>query len=206
MPVLIALLLTIAGVEMDPVLTAIKNYENVRTYQVTLRSRNSTPGEIIRYFYMKPGFVKMEFIKPLKGAGLVYNPYTKKATVTPFSFLKSFHFSLDPGSKLITSAKGHRIDRSDIGELLKSARELQQKGKTDMLGEDNIGGRSAVGLDIKGEGDITVDGIHSYQLWIDRETFLPLKVSSFDVGGKLIEEVLMDDIDLNIVFPDNFFE
>ncbi len=206
MPVLIALLLTIAGVEMDPVLTAIENYENVRTYQVTLRSKSGAPEEIIRYFYMKPGFVKMEFIKPSRGAGLVYNPYTKKATVTPFSFLKSLHFSINPGNRLITSAKGHRIDKSDIGELLRSVRELQQKGKTDVLGEDNIGGRSAIGFDIKGEGDTAVDGIHSYQLWMDRETFLPLKALSFDAGGRLIEEVLMDDIEINIDFPENFFK
>jgi outer membrane lipoprotein-sorting protein len=202
----ITLLMTIAGITSNPVSAAIDNYEKVRSYQVTLQSRSGGTEETIRYFYNKPGFVRMEFVKPLKGAVLVYNPYTKKVRVTPFGSLKFLYFYLDPDNRLIKSSSNHRIDKSDLGALLKSVRELQQKGKTEISGEEYVNGKAAIRLRVRGEGDDTADGIHTYELWLERRTLLPLKASSFDIEGTPIEEVLMDDLEINITFPDKFFD
>jgi outer membrane lipoprotein-sorting protein len=206
MPVFITLLIAIAGIASNPISAAIENYEGIRSYQVTLISESGGTEETIRYFYKKPGFVKMEFVKPFRSAVLLYNPDTKKVKVTPFGSIKFLYFSLDPDNRLIKSSSGHRIDRSDLGELLQSVRELQENGKTEILSEENVNGKAAIRLSVKGEGDYTVDGIHTYELWLERETLLPLKVLSFDVEGKPIEEVHMDDLEINIVFPDKFFD
>jgi len=206
MTVFITMLIAIAGIVSNPISAAIENYENVRSYQVTLISESSGKEETVRYFYKKPGFVKMELVKPFRGAVLVYNPDTKKVKVTPFGPMKFLYFSLDPDNDLIKSSSGHRIDKSDLGELLRSVGELQKNGKTEILSEEDVNGKAASRLSVKGEGDYTVDGIHTYEIWLETKTLLPLKVSSFDVEGRLIEEVLMDDLEINIVFPDKFFD
>ncbi len=206
MHLLIALLITAAGFASDPVSNAINNYEEIESYRVTLISGSGDSAEIIRYYYRRPGFVKMEFIKPHRGTVLTYSPRTKKVTLVPFSWLRRFKFTLDPDNKFIRSSRGHRIDESDIGALLKSVSLLQKNGKTRVLGEEFIGKRPAVKLDIKGEGGFTVNRINAYHLWLDRENSLPLKAVSFDVDRILIEEVLMDDLQINVVFPDNFFD
>ncbi len=206
MPVFLTLLIAIAGMASNPISEAIENYESVRSYQVTLISESGGTEETIRYCYKKPGFVKMVFVKPFRSAVLVYNPDTKKVKVAPFGSIKFLNFSLDPDNKLIKSSSGHRIDKSDLGELLQSVRELQKKGKTEILSEEDVNGKAAIRLSVKGEGDYTVDGIHSYELWLEKKTLMPLKALSFDIEGKPIEKVLMDDLEINIEFPDKFFD
>lgn len=115
-------------------------------------------------------------------------------------------FTLDPDNRLIKSSGGHRIDESDIGALLKSVSLLQKNGKTLVLGEEFVGNRLAVKLDIKGEGGFIVNGLNAYHLWLDRENSLPIKAASFDLDGRLIEEIIMDDLEINVVLPDSFFD
>ena len=98
------------------------------------------------------------------------------------------------------------IDKSDIGELLRSARELQKTGTSEIPGEEEVNGKTAIRLNIKGKGNNTVDGIYIYELWLERNTLLPLKASSFDAEGRLIESVSMEDLEINMAFPENFFD
>lgn len=44
-----------------------------------------------------------------------------------------------------------------------------------------------------------------YLLWLDRKTSLPIKASSYDKNGGLIEEVLMDDLETNVELPESLF-
>lgn len=194
----------IAAITQDPISIAIENYKGVESYSVTLRSVDDEDfSEIIRYYYKKPGFVRMELIKPHKGAILIYSPFTRE--VRPFSFWKSFVLTLSPDNRLVKSSRGHRIDASDIGELLRTVKKLQDKGKTKILKEEVVEGKLTMLVSIEGEDDFTVDGVHRYLLWLDKMSFLPLKVSSFDISGNLIEEVLMDDLIINLRLDDSFF-
>jgi negative regulator of sigma E activity len=68
-----------------------------------------------------------------------------------------------------------------------------------------IGDKHTTLIRVKGEGKFTVDGINMYLLWFDKKTLLPLKASSYNTEGKLIEEVLMDDIEIDIEFTEDFF-
>jgi outer membrane lipoprotein-sorting protein len=204
---IIAMLFTIASTPEDLIASATENYGNVETYRVTLRSNKEDTSEIIRYYYKKPGYVRMEFIKPHKGAVLVYNPEAKKVRLRPFGFLKPFVLTLSPDNSLLKSSNGHTVDESDIGALLEVVIKLQSHGKSDELGDVEVRGKTAVIVSVEGKGDFTVDNdIHRYHLWLDKETFLPLKVSAYDLKGELIEEVLMDDLELNVEFEESSFE
>lgn len=196
-----------APVSQDPLDAALESYQKVSSYRVTLRSRSDASSETIRYFFKRPGFVRMEFIKPHKGAILVYNPEKKEVRLRPFGYLKPLVLSLSPDSSLISSSRGHRVDASDIGAFLETAKKLRGKGKSKILGDEVAGGRKALLVAVEGEGRFTVAGnVHRYLLWLDAENFLPLKTTSFDVSGAIVEEVLMDDLEVNTELPDSLFK
>jgi outer membrane lipoprotein-sorting protein len=190
----------------DLIDTAIKNYESIESYQVTLRTSNNNATEEIKYYFKKPGYVRMEFIKPHQGAVLVYNPLKKEARLMPFGFLKFFILTLSPGNRLIKSSEGHGVDESDIGALLKMVKRLQSHGNTMKLKDEAIGKRQTVLIRVEGKGEFNVDGIHKYLLWLDKKTLMPLKVSAYNTQGKLIEEVLMDDLQVNTQFLEDLFD
>jgi outer membrane lipoprotein-sorting protein len=200
------LLLAFGFASPDPISTAIENYEKIESYSVTLRSRkNSSVDEEIRYYYKRPGYVRMEFITPHKGAVLVYNPLTKKVKLRPFDFLKFFVLTLDPDESLISSSRGHTVDESDIGSLLQAVKKLGSNGKTETVREEVVGGKTVLIVSVEGEGDFTVEkGIHEYHLWLDKKTFLPLRAIAYDLQGRLLEEVMMDDLIINIKLSVDF--
>lgn len=201
------LLLAFTAPPPDPVAAALESYRHVVSYRVTLRSTSDGSAEIIRYSFKKPGFVRMDFVKPHSGAVLMYDPVKKEARLRPFGSLKPLVLTLDPDSSLITSSRGHRVDASDLGAFLGTVQKLAQHGESRVMGKEKVGVREALLVEVKGEeGATVVGGIHRYRLWLDLRTMLPLKTQSFDVNGKLVEEVVMDDLEINVHFPDSFFE
>lgn len=203
-PVL-AMALLVTGLA-DPITAAIERYRTVESYQVTLRASGSDNAvEVIRYYYQRPGFVRMEFVQPHKGAVLIYNPQSRDVRLWPFGYRRFPSLTLSPGNPLIRSRHGKRVDRSDVGALFDNVRALQQKGDTAILGEEPLGKWQTVHVLVAGRDDHTVGSVHRYHLWLERATLFPLKVVSRNRSDELIESVLMDDVEINIRFPDGFF-
>jgi len=187
----------------NPVAIALKNYRNIKTYQVTLRSKSHNTLEEIRYFY-KSTCIRMEFIRPFPGVVLTYDPAKKEVRLRPFSFADHV-VTFSPDSEIIQSSAGHKINESDIGSLLGIAARLQSNGKTYITGEESLSGRQTVMMEITGNGDFNIRGIHRYDLWLDKTTYLPLKIVAYDQHGRVIEEVLMDDLETDLDLPDSLF-
>ena len=187
----------------NPVAIALRNYRNITTYQVTLRSKSHNSFEEIRYYY-KSAYIRMEFIKPLNGAVLTYNPIKKEVRLRPFSFTDHV-FTLRPDNDIIQSSAGHKVDQSDIGSLLGIVAKLQSNGKTYTMGDESLSGRQTVLVKVTGIEDFTICGIHQYDLWLDKMTYLPLKIISYDLLEGVIEEVLMDDLEIDLDLPDDLF-
>lgn len=201
------LLCALASSPADPLDAALESYRHVASYRVTLRSRSGSSSETIRYFFKRPGFVRMEFIKPHKGAILVYSPKKKAARLRPFGFLNPLVLTLSPDSRLITSAQGHTVDASDIGAMLETVRKLRGSGRSGTMGQEVIGGRKAVLVAVEGEDAAVVAGnVHRYLLWLDAQSFLPLRTITYDLNGALVERVEMDDLEINIDLPGALFE
>lgn len=187
----------------DPVDEALSSFVRLGGYKVTLRSSS---GEVIRYSFKKPGYIRMEFEKPHKGAVLVYDPFKKEALLRPFGFLKSLEMRMGPEDRLIRSSRGHTVDESDIGSLLRNVKTLKEDGFIEAAGEEKIGGRDAIVVEVRGKGGFEVDGISRYRLWLDKALMLPLKAEAYSSSGELLEGVLMDDIEADPAFPADFFK
>jgi outer membrane lipoprotein-sorting protein len=189
----------------DQLTEAQTRFSALTTYQATVDSRAADGGrQQIRYFYRRPGWVRMEFIQPHRGTVLIYDPDTRRVHLWPFGPHMPV-LSLAPDNALLRNPRGHRIDRSDVGALLANLLALRARGSMSSLGEAQVGGRPATGLDIAGDAGVTIAGVHRYAVWLASDTLFPLRVESFAVGGNPIETVDMADVETDVTFPERFF-
>ncbi len=193
--------MALALVSKDPLTAALESFRAVETYSVTLDSNRGS--EVIRYYYKRPGFVRMEFITPHKGAVLVYDPFKKEVSLRPFGFLKPLVLHLSPENTLIRSPDGHTVDKSDIGELLRTVDGLRKNGRLTVIGDDEVNGRKVTVVEVEGRPE-DPSGRYRYRLWLEKESMLPLKAESYDSSGKA-EEVMMDDLEVNPPLPEGVF-
>ena len=196
---------TLTGTPPDPLTSAIERYRAVNSYSVTIHSIHAGDGEHIRYFYQKPGFVRMEFIRPHSGAVLIYNPHTRNVRLWPFGVKHFPEIDLSPDNPLIRTARGLRVDRSDIGTLLENVRALRDGGKLELSGSNAIDGRVVIHFVVTGAGNFVIDGVHRYELWLDSESQFPLRVISRDPHDAIIETVTMEAPEINTALPESLF-
>lgn len=181
--------------DRDFVSDAQARFDALANYQVTLKSTSAGVEPVeVRYGYRKPGFVRMDFIRPHAGATLTYSPETGKVTLWPFGFGTFPRLTLSPDSRVIQSPQGHRVDQSDIGALLVNVRKLQQRGDTQVVGVETIGMRRASHVIVmRGPAGVAA-GVFRYELWFDVSHGLPIKVASEGASSEPMETVLMEDL------------
>lgn len=189
----------------DLLANAIKNYHSVESYRVTIHSYHADGEEHIRYYYRKPGFVRMEFIRPHDGAVLVYNPLTRRVHLWPFGTGHFPELNLSPGNPLIRSSRGQHIDRSDVGALFENAHALLAGGSAEIAGEENVDGHTVLHLVVTGAGSLAIADVHRYELWLDTLAYLPVKVISRDQQDAIIETVMMKGMEINATLPEALF-
>lgn len=194
------------GTRLAPLADAIEHYRTVETYRVTLRSARADGEAHLRYFYRKPGFVRMEFIRPHAGAVLVYSPLSRRVRMWPLGIGRFPELGLSPRNPLIRSLGGQTVDKSDVGALFDHVRALLEQGQADAVGEERVDGRTALHLVVTGAPGVTVAGVHRYELWLDTASQFPLKVISRDRADAVIETVTMDALEINVPLADTMFD
>jgi outer membrane lipoprotein-sorting protein len=189
----------------DPLTEAEVRFHALNTYQATMHSL-AADGEqqVIRYFYRQPGWIRMEFVQPHHGVVLIYDPGTRRVHVWPFGLKHIPVLTLAPDSSLI-SRHGHRVDHSDAGALLANLLALRARGSMSSLGEAQVAGQAATGLDIVGDAGVDVAGVHRYRVWLAHESLFPLRVESFAAEKGLIETVDMEGVQIDVPFAEGFF-
>lgn len=193
------------GTRVSPLADAIEHYRTVETYQVTLRAAHADGEDHIRYFYRKPGFVRMEFIRPHAGTVLVYSPHTRRVRLWPLGAGRFPELSLSPHNPLIRSPGGQTVDKSDVGALFENVRTLLEQGQAEVRGEARLDGRSALHLVVTGAPGSAVAGVHRYEVWLDTSSQFPVKVISRDRDDAIIETVTMDALEINAPLPETLF-
>lgn len=190
----------------DPLAEAMIRFRALNTYQVTVRSV-AADGErqVIRYYYRKPGWVRMDFVQPHSGAVLTYDPGTRRVRLWPLGLKHTLALTFTPDNPLVRSPRGHRVDRSDVGALLENLLALRARGSASPPSEANLAGRPTLSFEIVGTPGATVADVHRYQIWLAHDSLFPLKVRSFDAGGYLIETVDMTNVETDVRFSERFF-
>jgi outer membrane lipoprotein-sorting protein len=188
-----------------PLAEAIAHYQTLESYRVVIHSFHGDGEEYIRYYYKRPGYVRMEFIKPHAGALLIYSPSTGRVRLWPFGYGHFPELNLSPRNPLIRSPRGQYVNHSDVGALFENTALLQQKGRTEVLGTEILNGRPVVHMITTGADNVAIDGVHRIEMWLDTTTGFPVRVVSSDRQGAMIETVTMDALELNPSVPDRLF-
>lgn len=196
----------LSATRQSPLDDAIEHFRRVETYQVTLRSSRADGEHHIHYFYRKPGFVRMDFIRPHAGAVLVYSPLTQRVRLWPRGAGRFPELSLSPHNPLIRSPGGQTVDKSDVGALFDNVRALLAQGEAEVRGEVRLAGGRALHLVVSGAAGVAVDGVHRYELWLDTSSRFPLKVISRDRDDAIIETVTMDALQINAPLAQSLFD
>lgn len=196
---------TLAGASTDPLELAIERFRALQTYRVTLHSSHADGEEHLRYFYRKPGQVRMEFIHPHAGAVLIYDPVSRRALLWPFGAGHFPKLNLSPDNPLIRSPRGQRVDKSDVGALLDNVQALRQNGSMTTYGEERWDERATQHIGVTGKNDYTIASVHRYELWLDATTLFPLKVVSRDRNDAVLETVRMDELEIDSALPPELF-
>jgi outer membrane lipoprotein-sorting protein len=190
--------------EGSPLKLAEERFLALKSY--TARVASYAGGdEHIDYTYKAPGFIRMDFIRPHKGAILVYDPEKKMVRIRPFGFMKFLVLNLKPTDRLIRSRRGHTVDRSHLGALIENALEVEASGGSRVLDTVTEDGKQALRLEVTGKEGFESLGVNRYLLWLDAGTYLPLRAEAYDAKGELIEGVRMEDLVLDPELEDSVF-
>ena len=150
--------------DSDPVPAALlaaaeAAFTALTTYTLTLHSHPENGEPVaLRYSFRKPGFIRMDFIRPHAGATLIFDPRTRTARVWPFGFPRFPSLALDPGNPMIRGPQGHRVDQSDLGTLVRNLRALHEGGAASVanVGDPGVSsGRRCVGPDRGGRASLS---------------------------------------------------
>ncbi|CAI1689985.1 Uncharacterised protein [Serratia fonticola] len=190
----------------DPIVLAQEQFAQIAAYQCRIDSRSAQGDRtLMRYSYREPGYVRMDFSEPHRGAVLIYDPDSGKVRVWPFGIGTLPVLSLSPSNSLVQGPNGHRVDQSDVGTLLRNIRHLQQRGKTTVIGKEALAGQAALHVTILGATGVSIDGVHRYEVWLEDSHAFPTKVVSYDSNDREMETVMMDALVFNLHFPADFF-
>ena len=138
----------------------------------------------------------MDFIRPYKGALLIYNPIENKVTLRPFS-IRLFTFHLPPDNRLITDSKGHTVNHSDIGSLIRSVEQCAHEGTVTPLPIETLEELSCPRLLVQSTRV-------TYSLWIHPRLRLPIKVVKFFSDGEK-ETVFLHNLTVDVPLDDTLF-
>ncbi|GAA3713779.1 hypothetical protein GCM10022421_21370 [Oceanisphaera sediminis] len=200
---LMALMLTSTPLpDSGPLQEALARFERLEGYRLALRSEGPGGNQQLLYAYRKPGLVRMDVQSPYAGAVLIYRPVSQEVRLWPFG-LSWPSVALSPEHPLVTSSRGHRVDQSDVGVLLRRVLQLQQAGELVVQELVTFRGRAVWHLVITGPAG--PNGVARYELWLDQSSLFPLKVIGSDDRGNRLETVWLEQIELDPVFTDNFF-
>ena len=152
-----------------------------------------------------PGDIRVDLLRPRKGAWLIYRKDTDQVRVKPFSFLP-MTLSLNPDSSLITSRFGHTINHADYGSFY--SRVL---APSCLLGGCVYLDRGVVlGREVRVINVAPVFGVARPifgRMWVsfDTKTNLPVSISTRNTRDRFMERITYTHCQMNPSFPKKFF-
>jgi len=140
-----------------------------------------------------PDKSRIEFLEPAEMAGQVMVNDGKTI------------WTYDSDKKEVTKMEMPKFNMTSDQDYTGFIKELLDQTDISYQGTDKFEGRSVYLIKASPKNDSMLMGMR-YSMWVDSETWMPLKIETFDKNDKLIMSVEYQDITFNTGIPDSEFE
>ncbi|MDW7712348.1 MAG: hypothetical protein SCH98_17920, partial [Deferrisomatales bacterium] len=183
-------------------------YSRVEDYRLRVHSVIRRAGEApeetdLTYWFRRPDRFRMELRNPHPGLTLVHPHGEGRVRVRPGGLLRFLKISLDPGSARLEVSPGQRVDQTDLGLLIRNISRSLAGAAPGAAAVRTEGG--TVVLSVEGENHFLPGVWTRYELWVDRELWLPVRVREEVPSRGWERDVRFDEITLNPGLPESFF-
>lgn len=111
----------------------------------------------------------------------------------------------DPKTKIATKVPVQKNEVDFQQNYMKSIQELLDKTQITYQGTDKLEGRTVYRIKVSPMNDSELIDMHS-TMWVDSETWMPLKIEITDKNDKPITSMEYQDVKFNTGIPDSEFE
>jgi outer membrane lipoprotein-sorting protein len=200
-----------------------EKFDAIEDYQCIAESY-TTDGERLwrrtfNYYFKKPKLIRMEVAEgQFPGTVLIYNPdifQDKVCLEAPSKFLTIVQKIargrfIDLDDHWVTDLRGRGVHESDWGtfidEHLRFVRTIGGRYEIHYEGEEAMNGRQALVYTIVSTNPEETLLVKEEKMWLDKETYFPLKYIFYDSAYRVMRKTSHSDIKINVNLQDDMFQ
>ncbi len=188
--------------KMRAVFQGVEDYSS-EVEQIYFRDGAEKERYRFKYFFKKPGRIRVEFISPHSGLIVFYRRGEGEATLRPFPSFPSLQFNFSIDNSILQTPTGQSINQTDmiffIDFLFRNLAGVPQEDDQFQERKEEVNflfwGRDYV----KGEKP------ERYHIFISRESWFPVRIERYSPEGKPMETSIIRNYVVNSHPPDAFF-
>ncbi|KPJ78372.1 MAG: hypothetical protein AMJ54_03925 [Deltaproteobacteria bacterium SG8_13] len=193
-------------------------FESIRDYRCLYNAYSAANGKSaaisFHYYFLKPKQIRMETVTGrYPGTVLLYNPQQKPdqvkvrvgnpviAVMQKAIYGDYFHHR----DKKVTDMGGFGVLESDWGWFIDIHREMARFGRTEVEKEVVYEGKPALYYQLLSTNPEKTLSVAKEELWIDKETYAPMKFIEYDRSGTVIRKVEYKDMVVDVGLKGELF-
>jgi outer membrane lipoprotein-sorting protein len=169
---------------------------------------------VLAYFYRRPAQIRMEVLEgPYSGSLLIYNRAIDPQRVRVLAgnplvaFLQRMlygeFFAVD--HEWVVDLRGNGIHESDWTHFIAEHEKYIHMGTSLFLGEEILNGRKSFRYRLISKYPEKIMSIKEEEVWVDAETYFPVKYFQYDSAGLLIRKAVTTELRFNSGLSERLF-
>jgi outer membrane lipoprotein-sorting protein len=175
---------------------------------------DQTRDVVLAYYYRQPAQIRMEVLEgPYPGSLLIYNGETDAGRVRVLAgnrlvaFLQRMlygeYFAVD--HEWVVDLRGNGIHESDWPHFIRTHEAYLSMGTSRFVREEILDGRVAYVYRLVSDAPEKTMAVKSEDLWVDAETFFPVRYFQYDDAGRLIRKAIVTELRFNAGISERLF-
>ena len=175
---------------------------------------DQTRDVVLAYYYRQPAQIRMEVLEgPYPGSLLIYNGETDAGRVRVLAgnrlvaFLQRMlygeYFAVD--HEWVVDLRGNGIHESDWPHFIRTHEAYLSMGTSRFVREEILDGRVAYVYRLVSDAPEKTMAVKSEDLWVDAETFFPVRYFQYDAAGRLIRKAIVTELRFNAGISERLF-
>ena len=187
-------------------------------YQCRFETQSSNGDQsrdvVLAYFYRRPAKIRMEVLEgPYSGSLLIYNRAIdpQRVRVRAGNRLVAFlqrmlygdFFAVD--HEWVVDLRGNGIHESDWVHFIAEHEKYIHMGTSLFLGEEILNGRKSYRYRLISKFPEKTQSIKEEEVWVDAETYFPVKYFQYDSSGLMIRKAIITDLKFDSGIDETLF-